>query len=84
MTVVQGEDVKIEVELKGPIPARASLTPPGCGSGPIRKPPTTLKNGLLNKARTAREIWKLTIPAKQIRSGGFRYKLLVGKVQTQT
>ena len=45
--------------------------------------PNDYKERPLEPSEDNKKVWKLTIPAKQIRSGGFQYKLLAGKVQTR-
>lgn len=80
-TVVQGEDVRFEVEIKGRIPAKGEPDAPRVRIWYNPDDPTTYEERPLEPVEGQRSMFALTVPARQVRNG-FHYKVLAGNAQT--
>jgi collagen type III alpha len=80
-SVLQGVDFRIEVELKGRIPKKGDPDVARARIWYNPEDPDNYEERPLEIDETQKNVYGVTIPAKQVRNG-FHYKLLAGNVQT--
>jgi hypothetical protein len=81
ITIDQGKDLTIEVELRGFVPEKGQPDAPRVRLWYNPEDPGTYEERALEPIEGQRHGYALTIPAKQIRNGFF-YRVMVAKIQT--
>ena len=82
ITINQGEDFRVEVELKGRIPKKTDSDVARVRMWYNPDDPNSYEERPLEPIEGRKNSFGLTVPAKQLRNG-FRYKLLAAKAQTR-
>ncbi len=80
-TILQGEDFRLEVELKGRIPAKTDPDAARVRLWYNPEDPTTYEERPLELVEGQKKVLGLTVPAKQVRNG-FHYIVLAGNARS--